>query len=178
MNITFEPFPKLARYFREVVITEKLDGTNAQIIITDDGDIGAASRTRLITPEDDNFGFARWVQGNKDELLKLGPGRHFGEWYGQAIQRGYGLKEKRFALFNVGRWNKDTLPTPLVEVVPTLLVSADTEAVALAMAKLKDEGSKAVPGYMNPEGVVVYHTASRQMYKATFDNDEGKWSAP
>ncbi len=60
------------------------------------------SRTRWITAQDDNHGFARWVEGNKQELLKLGAGRHFGEWWGSGIQRGYGLQkgEKRFSLFN------------------------------------------------------------------------------
>ena len=33
----FQPFPKIPRLSREIVITEKIDGTNAQILITDDG---------------------------------------------------------------------------------------------------------------------------------------------
>jgi len=173
--ITFEAFPKLARLSRNMVITEKLDGTNAQVIITEDGDIGAASRTRLITPEADNFGFARWVQGNKDELLKLGPGRHFGEWYGNGIQRNYGLKEKRFALFNVGRWNKDNIPS-CCEVVPIILEGEfDTNAITGAMSALSATGSFAVPFFMNPEGIVVYHTGNGTLFKKTFEHDaQGK----
>jgi len=97
----FKEFPKMARMSRDVIISEKIDGTNAQILITPDGDLFTGSRTRWITPADDNHGFARWAEGNRDELLKLGPGRHFGEWWGQGIQRGYGLKEKRLSLFNV-----------------------------------------------------------------------------
>ena len=57
----FKPFPKMARLSREIIITEKLDGTNAQVFITEDGDLFAGSRTRWITPQDDNYGFARWV---------------------------------------------------------------------------------------------------------------------
>ena len=34
----FSQFPKMARLSREIVITEKIDGTNAQVLITDDGD--------------------------------------------------------------------------------------------------------------------------------------------
>ncbi len=103
-EITFEPFPKIGRLTRECVITEKLDGTNAQVIITEDGRIAAGSRTRLITPAGDNMGFARWVQEHAEELITgLGPGRHFGEWWGQKIQRAYGLTEKRFSLFNTTR---------------------------------------------------------------------------
>ena len=103
-NVEFKEFPKMARLSREIVITEKIDGTNSQILITEDGDIFAGSRTRWITPENDNYGFAKWVEGNKSELLNMGPGTHFGEWWGNGIQRNYGLKEKRFSLFNTIRW--------------------------------------------------------------------------
>jgi hypothetical protein len=181
MNIiTFEPFPKLARLRKAVVITEKLDGTNAQVIITDDGLIAAGSRTRLIYPgkETDNFGFAAWVQDNKEELLKLGPGRHFGEWYGRGIQRGYGLSERRFALFNTVRWGSHNPNTPsCVEVVPVLSPQGTVDTVEWVLDNLRKRGSHAVPGFMNPEGIVVYHTASNTMYKRTFENDEGKWAA-
>jgi hypothetical protein len=69
----------------------------------------AGSRSQYITPERDNHGFARWVQDDADELWALGEGRHFGEWWGSGIQRGYGLQkgEKRFSLFNVARWADD-----------------------------------------------------------------------
>ena len=82
MTPEFIPFPKIARLSRLAIVSEKIDGTNAQVLITEDGDIFAGSRSRWITPEDDNYGFARWVEGNKDTLLKLGPGRHMGEWWG------------------------------------------------------------------------------------------------
>jgi hypothetical protein len=78
------------------------------------------SRSRWITPDDDNFGFAAWVEANRDELLTLGPGRHFGEWWGSGIQRGYGLPkgEKRFSLFNVSRWGESR--PACCHVVPVL----------------------------------------------------------
>ncbi|KKK96424.1 hypothetical protein LCGC14_2662910, partial [marine sediment metagenome] len=41
---------------------------------------------------------------NKKELMKLGVGTHHGEWWGSGIQRRYNLDEKRFSLFNTGRW--------------------------------------------------------------------------
>lgn len=74
----FEKFPKIPRLNREIVITEKLDGTNASIEITDEGEFLVGSRNRYITPESDNYGFARWAYANKEELLKLGPGRNGG----------------------------------------------------------------------------------------------------
>jgi len=48
-NIEFKEFPKIARLSRECIITEKIDGTNASILITDDGDMFFGSRTRWIT---------------------------------------------------------------------------------------------------------------------------------
>jgi len=71
-KLEFQGFPKMARLSREIIITEKIDGTNAQILITGDGDLMAGSRTKWITTENDNHGFAKWVEGNRDELLKLG----------------------------------------------------------------------------------------------------------
>lgn len=170
-SITFEGFPKIPRLVRSCVITEKLDGTNAQVIITGDGQIGAASRSRLITPEDDNYGFARWVQENQQELLTLGPGRHFGEWWGAGIQRRYGLTEKRFSLFNTARWAEDR--PKCCDVVPVLYHGDfTTHAVDHQIERLRGCGSVAAPGFRNPEGVVVYHAASGQLFKRLIENDD------
>ena len=65
----FIGFPKMARLSREMVITEKIDGTNVSIYIPGMADAAltpgvpflVGSRTRWITPENDNFGFARWA---------------------------------------------------------------------------------------------------------------------
>lgn len=168
----FEPFNKIARLTRECVVTEKIDGTNAQIFIDEDGSIRAGSRKRWITPQDDNFGFARWVAEHEDELIELGPGRHYGEWWGLGIQRGYGLTEKRFSLFNTARWADDSVRPACCGVVPTLYQGTfNTNAVNLALLRLRDQGSEAAPGFMDPEGVVVFHLASRQLFKKTLDND-------
>jgi hypothetical protein len=62
MEDAYVPFPRVPRLNREVLITEKIDGTNAQVFIAEDGErILAGSRTRWITPEVDNFGFAAWL---------------------------------------------------------------------------------------------------------------------
>lgn len=173
-EITFEPFPKIARLTRPVIVTEKIDGTNAQVIITEDGQIGAASRTRLISPgkDTDNYGFAAWVQDNKEELMKLGPGRHFGEWFGKGIQRNYGLDERRFALFNVRRWNKDNPNIPsCCTVVPTIYVGTSLNLDGV-MYELSVSGSWAVPGFMQPEGIIIFHSASNTLFKKTFEKDD------
>ena len=111
----FQEFQKIARLSRDIVITEKIDGTNGVIGIEDDGvTMHVGSRSRWLTVENgDNFGFALWALTHKDELLTLGPGLHYGEWWGSGIQRGYGLQkgEKRFSLFNVARWaDRHTVP--------------------------------------------------------------------
>lgn len=173
MEITFEAFPKIGRLKRTVVITEKIDGTNAQIIVTEDGQIGAASRTRLITPEDDNFGFAAWVAANKDGLLRLGPGRHFGEWWGAGIQRRYDLTEKRFSLFNVSRWSNSELRPACCHAVPVLYHGIfNTAAVDETIEGLRCSGSHASPGFMKPEGAVVWVPATSTLFKVTLEKDE------
>lgn len=173
-EIEFVTFGKIHRLFRPVIITEKIDGTNAAVGVTDDGVVYAQSRKRLITPENDNAGFARWVRLNADELRDgLGPGLHFGEWWGLGIQRGYELKEKRFSLFNVSRWGDDAVRPACCSVVPTLaeLPELDTAAVRAVVDDLRRTGSVAAPGYMNPEGVVTFHAQGNVLFKTTLVDD-------
>jgi hypothetical protein len=171
----FEPFESIVRLSRNCVISEKIDGTNAQVCVLDDGRVLAGSRTRWITPEDDNMGFARWVAEHEEELRTgLGVGKHYGEWWGAGIQRRYGLAEKRFSLFNSGRWTDDVRPK-CCHVVPVLFSGIFTStAVDEALAKLAREGSAAAPGFMKPEGVVVYVVAARKLFKKTLEGDEHK----
>jgi hypothetical protein len=199
----FIPYPKTPRLKREAVITEKLDGSNAQVFIQLASDaqkaghlegpffacvgdyvLAAGSRNRSITPgkSSDNAGFAAWVKANAEELVKLGPGRHFGEWYGAGIQRTYGLTEKRFALFNVQRWSKLFEDQPknewanrpdCCETVPVFWHGIFcTRDVDIAIEALRTNGSWAVPGFMKPEGIIVYHTAAGHPFKVLLENDE------
>lgn len=194
----FEPFPKMARISRPIVITEKLDGTNAQVFISSNcNTVLAGSRNRWITPDADNFGFARWVEDHRDELLRLGPGRHFGEWWGAGIQRGYGLPkgEKRFSLFNAVRWVEHggtprEIPTgdprvvriqevlpPCCNVVPVLAEGLWQpedmgRVIESALWRLEVFGSYAAPGFDNPEGIVIFHTGANFAFKKTIKNDE------
>src|ERR1700741_5379899 len=101
--IEFESWPKTSRLNSEVIITEKIDRSNCAVIIEADSYggyiIGAQSRNRLLTLENDHQGFAQWVQDNHVVLYSLlGPGRHFGEWTTK------GLKRPKFFLFNTKRW--------------------------------------------------------------------------
>lgn len=211
----FEPFPKIPRLRRNVVITEKIDGTNAQVHILSEatlieaaqastgpgqlppletgfriGDLilFAGSRTRYLdtSKKGDNFGFAKWVADNAEGLALLGPGRHYGEWWGSGIQRGYGVEpgQRYFSLFNTARWTIDpnaesgTLlpPVPGLEVVPVLFdgrfETGAYDPTGLALHQLRTMGSSARPGFMNPEGIVVWHSAARTLQKVLLENDD------
>lgn len=175
-EVEFKAFGKIPRLFRDVVITEKIDGTNACIVITDD-EVLAQSRNRFITIDDDNYGFARWVFNYQASLREvLGVGYHYGEWWGAGIQRRYGLTgdDKRFSLFNVGRWmDEDLSKVPQLGLVPFFYSGIFShEVIQEALKELKESGSFAAPGFMNPEGIVVWHEAARQLFKVTLENDE------
>lgn len=190
----FEPFAKIPRFAREATVSEKIDGSNAQILITDYGDVFAGSRSRWIRPGKitDNFGFAAWVEGNKLELQQLGPGKHFGEWWGPGIQCGYGRDTRKFSLFNVGRWRprpevrvlsateesfiheKACYAPACCDVVPVMYRGKfDTAAIEGCVTQLRSLGSIAQPGWMKPEGVIIHHSASGTLWKRLLDNDEG-----
>jgi hypothetical protein len=195
----FEGFPKIARLSRECVVTEKLDGTNAQVWIRPGvpGEfetgrdtqlevaglpayLRAGSRTRWISSADDNYGFAAWVYQHAPELAQLGFGRHFGEWWGYGINRSYDMPEKRFSLFNTHRWSNPAVRPGCCDVVPVLAQGLfDTVDIDAIMDSLAAHGSAASPGFMNPEGLVIYHTAAKTLFKKTLEHDaewKGKFS--
>ena len=202
MSIEFSEFEKISRLNREVIVTEKIDGTNGQVHIRiaegSTAELGydtqidisgvphyirAGSRSRWVvfTGSDDNNGFGRWVHANAQDLATLGTGSHFGEWWGQGIQRRYGLTEKRWSLFNVGRWANKAEPllekqvyTPVCcHVVPILAQGVGINfPVERALHQLRTNGSFAAPGFMKPEGIVVWHTHARTLFKVTLERDE------
>ncbi|TPV96202.1 MAG: hypothetical protein B7733_05695 [Myxococcales bacterium FL481] len=185
MAIDFQPFPKIPRLYREVVITEKIDGTNACVIVDEDGRVRAGSKNREIFPERlagkgaDNYGFAEWVSQNEEELRGLGAGVHHGEWYGRGIQRGYGLDHRRFALFNVSRFYHAGARPTCCGVVPMIYGKAvplggASDYVRNALDDLREFGSQAVKGWERPEGIIIYHRQSKQLFKVTLDGDGHK----
>lgn len=172
MDVKFIEFQKIPRLSRDIVITEKIDGTNGVINIEQDGTFLVGSRNRWITPDNDNYGFAKWAYMHKPELMELGPGAHHGEWWGLGIQRNYGLKEKRFSLFNTHVWTEDTKPA-CCSVVPVLFSGTfDTSQIRVTLSMLELGGSVASPGFMKPEGIVIYHTAGGYYFKKTIEGDE------
>lgn len=191
----FVEFQKIGRLSRDVVITEKIDGTNGVVMI-DDHAMYVGSRSRWLARINadeivgaqldkkgrvvDNFGFAQWCFDNRAELFRLGDGSHFGEWWGSGIQRGYGMTEKRWSLFNVSKWSDDAVRPACCHVVPTLYHGEfDTQAIMRVMDDLASKGSWAAPGFMKPEGVVIFHAQARVLFKKTFDKDDaGKGREP
>lgn len=200
----FEAYPKTARLFRDMIITEKIDGTNAAVVIERHGfgehadmspvpwnvvtvggegedecglplyeyTVYAQSRNRMIPDNADNAGFRAWVKEHRHALvLALGAGRHFGEWWGQGIQRGYGLDHKRFSLFK--REYDERLDTvPGLTIVPVLKRHTfDTSVIRQTLDDLIESGSQAAPGFMNPEGIIVFHTTLRSVAKVTVESD-------
>lgn len=177
----FVPFQKIGRLSREIIITEKIDGTNGVICIGEDGAFQVGSRNQWLGKDGDNMGFGSWALEHKDELIAgLGVGRHYGEWWGQGIQRKYGLAEKRFSLFNVSRWADPDARPKCCRVVPELYRGDfDTNEIKRVMSDLWAGGSYAAPGFMKPEGIIIYHAQSGVFFKKTFDKDDaGKGREP
>jgi hypothetical protein len=97
--------------------TVKLHGTNAGVSYNTQEGLWAQSRENIITPTQDNAGFAFFVESNKDEFLRLiqlvclkekvAPSEFtisiYGEWCGGNIQKGVGISnlEKSFFIFGV-----------------------------------------------------------------------------
>lgn len=213
----YPAFGKIPRLNREVVWTEKIDGTNGLISIEEkpfgessevedsadwfeasgitcvippstpvnDQDlmpeyeywVRAGSRNRWLTGQQDNYGFAQWVRENALVLADiLGPGLHYGEWWGQGIQRRYDRDRKIFSLFNVRRWewvrNDGEAQAIGLDVVPLLGVTIGFDDTMPLNKLAVNGGSFAAPGFKMPEGVVGYHEAGRHTYKVLLVNDD------
>jgi hypothetical protein len=204
--LEFVKWPSIPRLSKErMLITEKLDGTNACIVIEladsmdDSGEwitpacsvtlgsdlyyLWAQSRSRFITPEDDNFGFAKWVHKNAEALINtLGVGKHFGEWWGSGIQRGYGLSEKRFSLFNAPRWSETISylfphkDVPELRTVPILYQGPVDWSKPDEWREKLSRGSVASPTFAKAEGMVLYLREANTSYKILLENDDiHKW---
>lgn len=194
----FKPFPPIPRMSRPAVITEKIDGScmtvcigtpeemaNTPVLYEADGlCLAAARRDGWLSLADDAYDFAAWAEKHGLELIRcLGPGQHSGEWWGHMIGREYGLRgqPRRFSLFNVARWEDPASRPCCCDVVPVLYRGIfDTAQVEACLEDLRINGSRAMPGFMRPEGVVVYHVQGGVGFKKTLGNDghKGKGKKP
>lgn len=199
----WDSIPRLSK--ENMSIAEKIDGSSCAIRVrewdgtVDDSDalttvtveggaiytVWAQSRKRFLQPskEGDNFGFAKWVLDNATELVQiLGPGDHYGEWFGAGIQRRYGLSDKRFALFNAHRWLEILHPSEDrfgigLYIVPVLYAGPFNGAMINRHVELlRLTGSKAVLHEWPAEGLVVNLRSSGVSYKVLLENDDyHKW---
>lgn len=195
----FKSWGSTPRFHKGLHITEKLDGTNACVLIYN-GEVKAQSRKRLITPENDNYGFAKWVEANKKALKEtLGYGYHYGEWYGEGIQNNpLAVQGRKFALFNTWHWKSrmDVIRNSGISELTTVPILHDEEfhgpadymTIPRVLEDLEENGSYA-EGFMShrlaqkfdynvegPEGIIVWQRETRQRYKILLkEDDKHKW---
>lgn len=94
--------------------TVKLHGTNASVYRDPEtGNLVVQSRTKIITPEDDNAGFAKFVQAREHVFLNMLSDMGemypeslpviYGEWCGRGIQKGTAINDcdPMFVIFAV-----------------------------------------------------------------------------
>ena len=116
----------------------KLHGTNAAVRVTLDNEVYAQSRSRDITPDSDNAGFANWVSITHDvwafppqpkwlmDLGYRGDVIYYGEWAGKGIQKGDAvcqLEDKYFFVYAVYDEQSDTMivdPDMIEQIIPDL----------------------------------------------------------
>lgn len=173
MSLEFVPYGKTPRLENvHCTITEKIDGTNGQIIVHPDGTLVVGSRNRVLVSigascggivwekpgkGQDNFGFGSWAVDNYSNLLRLGPGIHCGEWAGAGIGRRYNKPGKTFVLFNSDRYERshaNGLPEG-IETAPVLYRGPFTQdAIEQCKARLAADSVWA-PGFPRPEGFIV-----------------------
>jgi len=181
--LEFKKYPKIPRLDNSFMrITQKIHGTNAQVTIfyheklSLGMDVVAGSRNRWLTTQSDNYGFASFVEENKQEFIdKLGVGTHYGEWAGPGINSTEGLKEKTFLLFNTRLFGVERPLPPQTRTVPVLYEGEiNTNKIQEVMDDLKTNGSKLVEGFMRPEGIVI--SINGQLIKKVFDQEETQWN--
>jgi len=193
----FKKFGKIGRLNRECIITEKIDGTNTCILVTENKKLFIGSHKRWLSEKEDNHGCYKWCMERKEQLLTLPVGYHYAEMWGSGIQRGYGLVkgEKRLSLFNVSRFclhneepqvcsvdhktNEPKYQIKLPECLSLVPIIGRglfcTSFINGCFEKLRQHGSFAVEKFDRPEGIIVFHTANGVMFKYTFENDvQGK----
>lgn len=98
--------------------TVKLHGTNAAVVFDPvTSEMWCQSKENIITPENDNAGFAIWAHGKREELKQMfleihtavrladmiNPIQIYGEWCGGSIQKSVGLNQlpKMFVIFGI-----------------------------------------------------------------------------
>ena len=162
-------FKRLRRsaLFRDVTISEKIDGTNAQVFVVaeDRGrrqpgrGLGGSlrKRTTSVSRRGSPIMLTSCASSAQDVISA--------EWYGRGIQRRYGLQDRRFALFNscTDGPRSARRAAAIVPVLTTRTMGADV--VSECLETLRSGGSLARSGFHAPGGIVIYHHASGGMFR-------------
>lgn len=99
----------------EFVGTVKVHGTNASVVVGNNGEIWYQSRNGIITPNKDNAGFANWASDKIETWNNIASNIKMllhpddidvvirGEWCGKGIQKGVAISElpKMFIMFGI-----------------------------------------------------------------------------
>lgn len=142
MSKVFFKYPSI-RQFREVAMlvqtresnmvqrfirTTKIHGANGAIVLNlKTNELYAQSRNRIITPENDSMGFAKYVEKHKDTLIKKIKDFYkdvtneyhtdsyiaiYGEWCGESIQKNVAVNqlEKMFVVFDAVLMRSTDIP--------------------------------------------------------------------
>lgn len=170
-NLNFSKWPKIPRFLNtKMVITQKMNGTNAQILFEETTniiqtknkiDMSVGRRRGWLSTKEDNFGFHAWASTHKHSLFAvLGRGRHYGEWCGPGIQNGEGLKERKFFSFDpfleVPKEYKHLIePVPLLYEGPINISQIKSclqhlEIFGSVIDKFKEFGH-----FRQPEGIII-----------------------
>ena len=173
----YPKYPKTHRLENiNCIISEKVDGTNGLIhgiydSKTESFKVKFGSRTRYLNPEvkdGDNFGFASFYLPYKKLFKKLFNSlreehsdlcdiKIYGEWFGKGIQRGYGLENKYFMPFNkyyAAFLQQGSIPN-IIEPYIFCECKYNIQESLDAMSLLRANGSYLIPGYDNPEGIII-----------------------
>lgn len=131
--------------------TVKLHGTNAAVRLLN-GKYEYMSRARIITPEDDNYGFAAWADGCKEHLPVEEGHILYGEWCGSGIQKGVAISQlpKMFVIFGYrsvdGKWKEPLACNAMsnkhniwnIRQFPTFGIHIDFSCPEMFVAKLTE----------------------------------------
>jgi hypothetical protein len=180
-------FPKIQRLENlEVIVTEKLDGTNAVIYkeTEEDGTIRFkfGSRNRWLGGHDEkgkiieNHGFFQFCSDNLEYLMKLSDGYHYGEFIGPGINRGYFRDKKMLFLFDtrLEEAANNGLFGPDIRTVPVLAENISLIEVMMYMKDIKDENPElmsTINEQVKMEGVMLYIPRLNQRIKVIFDKE-------
>lgn len=167
----FRNFIKTMQYLglrkSNLIGTVKIHGTNSSVgLDLKDNSLFCQSRNRVLSLDDDNYDFVKYVEDNKSEFLKIfneiknkiNPENYdsiiiYGEWAGKGIQNKVAVSEldRFFAPFSIRGINKDTvdiLDVKLeinesirfypIETFGIYNVELDLDNVHLAQQEIKD----------------------------------------